>query len=681
MYSNTFDTSNKYVKYRILAIETASDITNNRTKVRVTVEAWRTNSGYTTDGAGTCYVDINGVSYSNSWKYNDGHALTYNSYTVLFSWEDWIYHNPDGTKSVYIAASISHAVFSTNANGYSVKLTDIPRQATLTNAPHFTDEENPTITYNNPAGNVVTSLQACIAGTTQNENGDVIYAQYRDVPINGNSYTFNLTTAEREALRWGTINSNTLTVRFYLKTVLNGQTYYSIQEKILTIVNAAPTLSPEAKDTGGFSVPLTGNANKLIKGFNYVDVKTNAKALKGSSIKTQRISCGDQIINAASGGLNNVEAGDITFSATDSRGNTTTETVTLEVIPYIKLTCNLEAEMPTPAGTTNLKISGNYWAGNFGAQNNTLKVYFRYKENDGAYNDWVEATAKAANNKYTADVPITGLDYRKAYTFQAKAVDKVITIESAEKKVKTIPVYDWGENDFAFNVPVNFEEAADFKKGATFEGKDISEMLMPVGATYYTSDNTDPSTLFGGEWEKTRTLYGGELVAFASAASNGSNKVFANNANLPFSDIENKAYSVTNYGDEILAATSGTICVYPRGIVGMIEVVETLSGIGGSGLTGLWWRGNYNELPAGVTMLPSNAFNAITTGPIGVAYGGGVHSFIYKIDEDVTDYFFINPVCTPYGGTYQPCSGGVGSSLLVKAYAKQGKTYEWRRIS
>jgi hypothetical protein len=506
MYSNNFDTSNKYVKYRILAIETASDIENNRTKVRVTVEAWRTNSGYTTDGAGTCYVDINGVSYSNSWKYNDGHALTYNSYTVLFSWEDWIYHNPDGTKSVYIAASISHAVFSTNANGYSVKLTDIPRQATLTNAPHFNDEENPTITYNNPAGNVVTSLQACIAGTTPGENGDVIFAQYRNVPINGNSYTFNLTTAEREALRWGTINSNTLTVRFYLKTVLNGQTYYSIQERILTIVNAHPTLNPEAKDTGGYSTPLTGNANKLIKGFNYVNVKTNAAALKGSSIKSQRISCGDQIINGASGGFTNVETGAITFSATDSRGNTTTETVTLEVIPYIKLTCNLEAEMPTPAGTTNLKISGNYWAGNFGAQNNELHVYFRYKENDGAYNDWVEATAKAVNNKYTADVPITGLDYRKAYTFQAKAVDKVITLESAEKKVKTIPVYDWGENDFAFNVPVSFE------------GKSIADIIYPVGSIYMSINNVNPATLFGGEWEQIKDTF---LLSAGDTYKNG----------------------------------------------------------------------------------------------------------------------------------------------------------------
>ena len=681
MYSEIFSTTNKYVKYRILAYETASDIENNRTKVKVQVEAWRTNTGYTTDGAGTCYVEINGGSYSNSWKYNDGHALTYNSYTVLFSWEDWIYHNPDGTKSIYIGAYISHAVFSSNSNGYTVKLTDIPRQATLTNAPHFTDEENPTITYNNPAGNVVTSLQACIAATYQNENGDVIFAQYRDVPKNGTSYTFNLTTAEREALRWGTINSNTLTVRFFLKTVLNGVTYYSIQEKILTIVNANPTLNPEVKDTGGYSTPLTGDANKIIKGFNYMNVKANATALKGSSIKSQRITCGSQVIDGASGGFTNVETGTFVFSATDSRGNTTTKTITKEVIPYIKLTCNLAAEMPTPAGTTNLKISGNYWAGNFGAKDNTLDVYFRYKENDGTYSDWIEATATASNNTYTANIPITGLDYKKAYTFQAKAVDKVITIESAEKKVKTIPVYDWGENDFAFNVPVNFEEAADFKKGATFEGKDISEMLMPIGATYYTSEDVNPSTLFGGTWEKVRTLYGGELVAFGSCASNSSSKVFASNGTLAFSDIENMAYNVTNFGDEILAGSSGTICVYPRGIVGMIEVTETLSGLGGSGLTGLWWKGNYNTLPSGVTMLPSSSFNAITTGPIGVAYGGGVHSFIYKIDEGVTDYFFVNPVCSPYGGTYQPCSGGVGSSLLVKAYARQGKTYEWKRTA
>jgi hypothetical protein len=501
MYSDNFNTTNQYVKYHILAVETYTDVVNNRTKLKVIIEGWRTNTGYTTDGAGTCYVNINGANYSNSWKYKDGHALTYNSYTVLFSWEDWIYHNPDGNKTVYISAYINHDVFSSNSQGYNVPLTYIPRQAALTGAPNFTDEDNPTITYSNPAGNAVSSLKACISWTGADD------IKYRDISKTGSSYTFNFTEEEREKLRYATINSPTLTVRFHVTTVLNGVTCYSTKDKILTITNANPVLNPEAKDTGGYSVPLTGNANKIIKGFNYVNVKTNATPLKGSSIKSQRISCGDQVINAGSGGFSNVETGTITFSATDSRGYSTTKIINLEVIPYIKLTCNLEVDDPTTDGKTNVKISGNYWAGNFGAQNNTLAVYFRYKENDGEYSDWVAATANAANDKYTAEIPITGLDYKKAYTFQAKAVDKVITLESKEIKVKTVPVYDWGENDFAFNVPVSFE------------GKSLIDLIYPVGAIYISSINVDPEALFGGKWAK---IEGRFLLGVSNTYAEGS---------------------------------------------------------------------------------------------------------------------------------------------------------------
>ena len=30
-------------------------------------------------------------------------------------------------------------------------------------------------------------------------------------------------------------------------------------------------------------------------------------------------------------------------------------------------------------------------------------------------------------------------------------------IKSVEKALKTLPVFDWGENDFNFNVPVNID--------------------------------------------------------------------------------------------------------------------------------------------------------------------------------------------------------------------------------
>jgi hypothetical protein len=45
----------------------------------------------------------------------------------------------------------------------------------------------------------------------------------------------------------------------------------------------------------------------------------------------------------------------------------------------------------------------------------------------------------------------------ETYTFQAKAVDRLEEILSAEKVVSTIPVFDWGHDDFNFNVPVTIQ--------------------------------------------------------------------------------------------------------------------------------------------------------------------------------------------------------------------------------
>jgi hypothetical protein len=56
------------------------------------------------------------------------------------------------------------------------------------------------------------------------------------------------------------------------------------------------------------------------------------------------------------------------------------------------------------------------------------------------------------------------LSYDKSYVFQCRAVDKLATIASGQYTVRLLPIFDWGENDFNFNVPVSFqgEQMVDF---------------------------------------------------------------------------------------------------------------------------------------------------------------------------------------------------------------------------
>jgi hypothetical protein len=442
------------------------------------------------------YVAINGEVVYNTTKavYFSGAYTTVTIATGSLT----VAHNSDGSKNVpasfsfYPAKTANYYPGSMSGSG-NLNLTQIPRQATLTAAPNFTDEDNPVITYSNPAGDAVTSLKACIASA----DGKYTYADYRDVSKTGTSYTFNLTGEERNALRWASINSPNLTVKFYVTTVIGGNTYYSTLDKIMTITNAHPTLTAAVEDVGGTSVSLTGDKNKIIKGFNYITASMTATALKGASIKTQTITNGSKLISAASGNFENVESGTFVFTATDSRGYATTQTITKELIEYIKLTCNMDVDNPNTDGETTLKISGNYFNGSFGKVANTLQVQYRYKESDGNYSEWIDAEFTLSNNTYNSTTDITGLNYQKAYTFQARAIDKVYPeVVTAEKKVKSIPVFDWGENDF--NINGDLSVSGNF----TINGNTLLDIFYPVGSIYMSVDYFDPATKFGGKWER-----------------------------------------------------------------------------------------------------------------------------------------------------------------------------------
>lgn len=415
---------------------------------------------------------------------------------TLISGNKTITHNADGSRTFSYSFSQE---FNITYSGTPVKtktgsgtgtLNTIPRQATVTKAPNFNDEENPTITYSNPAGTAVTTLQACIAS----KDGTTIYVPYRDISKTGTSYTFNLTTAERNALRNATPNNNTLAVKFYIQTVIGGNTLRSSLEKTLTIINNKPTLNPVVKDAGTVSTVLTGDVNKIIKGHNYISVSSGGAALKGATIKSQKITCGEEVINAGSGSFTNVDTASFVFTITDSRENTTTQTINKTLIPYVKLTCNLNATA-TVDGKITLNVKGNYFNGSFGATANTLSIQYRYKENGGTYGSWINATATLSNNTYTANATITGLDYRKTYIVQAKAADKIYNLTTNEKRVKAIPVFDWGENDFQFNVPaydkdgglLGNEMTAENQTAVSLTGKELKETgwvsITPVANT------------------------------------------------------------------------------------------------------------------------------------------------------------------------------------------------------
>lgn len=344
--------------------------------------------------------------------------------------------------------SSSWAKFKQPSGSFNITLPQIPRQANLTSAPDFTDEGNPTVNYSNPVGTAVDELMCGI----YNDAGNVPYADYRDVSKTGTSYTFNLTDAERDALRQA-CTGNSMTVRFFLRTKMGGTYYYSSMDKTMTIINGNPTLNPTAVDINSTTVALTGDNTKLIKYFSNVQWAHNAAAIKKASISQYVMSNGGTSYNTPSGTINGVQNNSFAFTVKDSRGNITSQTLTRTMINYVKLTADLSVKM-TVTGEATLTCTGNYFDGSFGSQSNTLTFRYRYKELNGSYGDWVTATPSKSGNTYSISPTISGLDYRKKYVFQFNVVDKLMNVNSAEMSARALPVFDWSENDFNFNVPV-----------------------------------------------------------------------------------------------------------------------------------------------------------------------------------------------------------------------------------
>ena len=305
----------------------------------------------------------------------------------------------------------------------------------------------------------MSSLKACISS-----DGYSIEAAYRDIPKDGSSYTFNLTDAEREALRASCTTANSRSVSFYIETVLGGVTYRNSLTKTLTIANAAPTLSPTVKDADAGAMQLTGSSAKFIRYYSDAAYTIGAAALKHASIVSQRVTCGAKSSEAASGTLADVGSGVFVFQATDSRGNTTTKTVTLPIAEYVHLSCVMDVTTPTADGDAVLRASGNFFNGSFGATANGLIVEYRQSTDGGStWGGWTAVEATKSGSNYEATANITGLDYQTAYTFQARARDELEVATAEPKTVKAFPLFDWGENDFSFNVPVSADEGITVK--------------------------------------------------------------------------------------------------------------------------------------------------------------------------------------------------------------------------
>lgn len=432
------------------------DIAANTSTITWDLKCDRTASGYVMGG--NFKVVIDGANVFETTR-TDRIQLYRN--TVIASGTKTLTHTSDGERS--FSVSLNGAIYENNRNvsgTHSFTLNTIPRKATVTSAPNFTDEENPTITYSNLAGTKVEALDACISLT-----GTIDDIKYRPISKIGTSYTFTLTDAEREVLRNATLSgSNYRYVLFYIRTKISGNTYHHYLTKKLTIANSEPVFSDiTIRDIGGGAALTNDSGNTLVKGKSVVSYSITAEPQKGATITSYLVENSGNKYTTASGTIYYPTSGNFSVTITDNRGNIVKQEITKPYIDYAAPKCAMSiVDTDTVAGAIDIELSGSWFNGRFGTsgiQNHLTYSYNVYDSNGNtaASGENLEMTnSDYSGNIFNKVFTVTGLNYQDTYTAHAFVNDTVGSVANAEQLVlKIMPVFDWSENDFNFNVPVS----------------------------------------------------------------------------------------------------------------------------------------------------------------------------------------------------------------------------------
>lgn len=392
--------------------------------------------------------------------------------------------------SVIYSGDVLKITFSPNAN-YIIDTHTV-------NGTTFTSGNTHQVTGNTNV--VATSLQAKsdIAATDANIGATSLIAvtRYNSSYTHTITYSFGslsgtiVTKSSQTSIGWTVPtafyaqipNSKTGVCTLTCET-FSGDTSFGTTTCTLTVtaaeVDCSPVVSGAVTDTNTDTVALTGDASILVLHKSNAHCVITVAARNGATVQATTINGLTPVNGAVDISGDNLTGDAFTFYAIDSRGYATTVVVTKNTVPYVTLTLNPVLSRPSPTtGEIAASFNGNYYNGSFGAESNTLKVQYRYrKSSSGTWipsGSWITISSSdytiSSRSFYTqsaieledANGSTTGFDYTSSYIFEIRAIDGdgtivLSTVTSTVSVQKGYPVFDWGESDFNFNVPITIE--------------------------------------------------------------------------------------------------------------------------------------------------------------------------------------------------------------------------------
>ena len=344
----------------------------NYSLVSVSGRLSRKNTGYTTSGTGTFYLEIDGKKYENTGYYE----ITYNSDTAVITVKNIkVSHSADGSKKITVKfyGSMPDTTLTSISCSGTFTLDNIPRES----------EVSVNVTQAKAGDTITVSLDRAVNTYTH----DITFKLgNRSETVTGVGESTKWTIPKSWQDQFPSASSSTLTITAVTKSGSTSIGTTSTTVKVLPSVDAAPSLTA------------------AVEGINlywdlYIRTKSKAKITLtaggkyGASISKYKISGGgfSGTTNPYTTGYL-LQDGDITFTctATDSRGLTTTVPIKINVQAYDPPSIlRPEVHRTDESGTETINGAYIYAKATRGYSscdgNNTASMVVQYKESGGTY--------------------------------------------------------------------------------------------------------------------------------------------------------------------------------------------------------------------------------------------------------------------------------------------------------
>lgn len=430
-------------------------IDGNSSTISWTLKGHRTKAtGYVEAGGFKVVIDGD-QEYSVS---TNNRIHMYNG-TEIASGTKTIKHKGDGTRSftVYVEGGIYY--YAVNCTGTKTFTLDTIPRASSISCSTASIESNPTITIASASPkftHTITYAFGTILGTIAEKTSDTIITNWT-IP----TFFYDEIPNQKDSGGIGTL----------FCTTYNGDKQVGdVQECDFPVTTDKAKCTPDVSgivfDANDRTIELTGNPNVLINGWSAAHCEMSYDIKNKATVGKLRINNID--VTSTNGTIlwSGVPTGDFEFYVEDSRGYYNSFPVKKTFIPYIPLTANITAKRTDPtSGNATITIEGNCYKGHFGLESNHLKI--TYVQGTGKPEEVIPEITD--DNKYKVTIPLTDLWYEDSFDYDIIVQDALTTLAKTATIGKGIPVFDWGEDDFNFNVPVTIKGVNILEKLAELE--------------------------------------------------------------------------------------------------------------------------------------------------------------------------------------------------------------------